>query len=131
MRTSLIVAVALLSLGGASYARVDQQPSTYRMEEMYELAQKYRDSVEKRSRPTDAAAAMKAGAFKTYVAAILDAENDARYNDCGKRVRLNDIAYRAAVMITSFPLDRSSNAAESLAMALVIGCSGSSEKRAQ
>ena len=98
---------------------------------MYELAQKYRDLVEKRSRPTDAAAAMKAGAFKTYVAAILDAENDTRYNDCGKRVRLNDIAYRAAVMITSFPLDRSNNPADSRAIALVIGCRGSSEKRAQ
>jgi len=98
---------------------------------MYELAQNYRDFVEKRSRLTDAAGARKAGAFKTYVAAILDAEDDTRYNDCGKRVRLNDIAYRAAVMITSFPLDRSNNAAESVAMALVIGCSGSSEKHAE
>jgi hypothetical protein len=124
MRTSLIIAVSLVLLGGAFYARADQRPSTYEMEEMYELAQTYRALVEKRSRSTDAAAARKAGAFKTYVATILDAENDDRYNDCGKRVRLNDIAYRAAVMITSFPLDRSNNAADSVAIALVIGCSG-------
>jgi len=131
MRTSLVVAASLALLGGAFYARADQRPSTYGMEEMYELAQNYRDSVEKRSRSTDAAAARKAGAFKTYVAAMLDTEDDTRYNDCGKRVRLNDIAYRAAVMITSFPLDRSNNAADSLAIALVIGCNGSSAKHAQ
>ncbi len=126
MRTSLIIAVFLMLLGGTSYARADQQPSTYGMEEMYELAQNYRDLVEKKSRSGNAAAAKKADAFKTYVAATLDAENDTtRYNDCGERVRLNDIAYRAAVMITSFPLDRSQNAADSLAMALVIGCSRS------
>ena len=93
---------------------------------MYELARNYRDLVEKRSRSTGAATARNAGAFKTYVAAILNAENDTiRYNNCGKRLQLNDIAYRAAVMITSFPLDRSQNAADSVAIALVIGCSGS------
>ena len=126
MRKSLIIAVSLVLLSGASYARVDQRPSTYEMEEVYELARNYRDLVETRSRPTNAAV-KKADAFKTYVAAILDAENDtARYNGCGKRARLNDIAYRAAVMITSFPLDPSQNAADSVSMALAIGCSRSS-----
>ena len=127
MRSILIIAVSLALLGCASYARADQRPSTYRMEEIYELAQNYRDLVEKRRASTNAATAKNASTFRTYVAAILDAENDStRYNDCGKRLRLNDIAYRAAVMITSFPLDRSQNAADSLSIALVIGCSGSS-----
>ena len=127
MGKSLLIAVSLVLLSDASYAGVDQRLSTYKMEEMYELAKSYRDSVEKTSRPTNAAAAKKGDAFKTYVAAMLDAESDTtRYKDCGKHVRLNDIAYRAAVMITSFPLDPSQNAADSVSIALVIGCSRSS-----
>ena len=121
------LAVSLVLLSNASYARVDQRLSTYKMEEMYELAKNYRDLVEKTSRPMKTAAAKKADAFKTYVAAMLDAESDTtRYKDCGKHVRLNDIAYRAAVMITSFPLDPSQSAADSVSIALVIGCSRSS-----
>src|SRR5215831_6534648 len=127
MGKSLLIAISLVLLSDASYARVDQSLSTYKMEEMYELAKNYRDLFEKTSRPTKAAAAKKADAFKTYVAAMLDAESDTtRYKDCGKHVRLNDIAYRAAVMITSFPLDPSQSAADSVSIALVIGCSRSS-----
>jgi len=127
MGKNLIIAISLVLLSGASLARVDERISTYEMEEMYKLAQNYRDLVEKRSRPTKAAAAKRADAFKTYVAAMLDAENESpRYKGCGKRARLDDIAYRAAVMITSFPLDPSQSAADSVSIALVIGCSRSS-----
>src|SRR5262245_58875619 len=127
MNKNLIIAISLVLLSGASYARVDERTSTYELEEMYKLAKNYRDSVEKKSLPTSAAVAKRADAFKTYVASILDAENDSpRYKDCGKRARLNDIAYRAAVMITSFPLDPSQSAADSVSIALVIGCSRSS-----
>jgi hypothetical protein len=127
MGKNLIIAVSLALLSGASYARVDERLSTYNMGEIYELAQNYRSLVEKRNRPTNTGAVKKADAFKTYVAAMLDSENDsARYKDCGKRARLGDIAYRAAVMITSFPLDPSQSAADSVSIALVIGCSRSS-----
>jgi len=127
MGKNLIIAVCVLLLSSVSYAGVDQSLSTYEMGEIYELAQNYRNLVEKRSRPRNTAAAKKADAFKTYVAAMLDAENDsARYKGCGKRARLDDIAYRAAVMITSFPLDPSQSAADSVSIALVIGCSRSS-----
>ena len=126
MRRNLIIAICLVLMSGVSYARVDERPRAYEMGEMYELAKNYRAQVEKKSRPGNAAAAKKADAFRTYVAAILDAENDsARYKGCDKRARLNDIAYRAAVMITSFPFDPSQNAADSVSIALVIGCSRS------
>jgi len=64
--------------------------------------------------------------------ASLDASNNMpEYGDCAKRMRLNDITYRAAVIITSVPLDRSRNAAGSLALAILLGCEEPSGKEAR
>jgi len=66
------VGVALLC--GALDGHADGRVWTYKMEDMYELAQNYRDMVEKKNRPTDVLdlvkAAMRAGEFKGYVGRI-------------------------------------------------------------
>ena len=97
---------------------------SYTMEEMYEMALVYKQVI--KGKPPDTTQGdwlmkyIQAGEFRGYVAAILDTTD--RFNECAKRIRLNDIVWRTAELLTNIPLNRSSNTCGAMYIAIAFAC---------
>jgi len=76
---------------------------SYTAEEMYQMATSFKSIQE--GKELSASEVLKASEFKGYIASILDNSND--YDDCARKLPVNIIAGRTAIVITSVPLDRS------------------------
>jgi hypothetical protein len=124
-RIGLVLVTAWLPLSALA-----QEPRawSYTMQEVYERAESLKTLVEKKNVPSETPAlieaSIKAGEFKGYIAAILDnsSKENKSLRECAKVLPLNDIAYRAAVLTTRDPLDRSHNAAVSIHLSLRLIC---------
>ena len=92
---------------------------SYTNTEMYQMATNFR-KIRAGKELKDIKDYLKASEFKGYVAAILDDSN--KYNKCTRKHVVNDIALRAAVMITSIPLNRSGIAATRVHIAVLYAC---------
>ena len=125
---SFITLVFLLLSTNALAEKTDIVQS-YTMEEMYEMAELYKQISINKPLGDDFSFLqfMKAGQFRGYVASQLDFSTnvDKTLVDCAKRRSLNFIAYRMASLITSFPLDRSSMPLAAMAFSIHYACDDS------
>ena len=104
----LAVLLFLMAVGPADAASVVW---SYTMEEMYDRAVSYKLVMEGKA-PTDLNSAMlvveKSGEFKGYIAGFLDQmPDDSLFGDCARKLPVGEISRRAAIVMTSAPLDRS------------------------
>lgn len=90
-------------------------------------------AVRERKQPLQTETVVRATEFKGYVAGILDARTgafdpkdpDPKLSECVRRKPVSDIAHRAAVLITTQPLDRSMPAPVKLGISLYLACDDS------
>ena len=106
---------------------------SYTMEEMYERATAYKLILELKT-PNDLNSAMlmvgKSGEFKGYIAAFLDQmPDDSEFADCARKLPVGEIARRAAIVITSIPLNRSHIAKANVGLAILMACEESPPKK--
>ena len=117
----LFVAIGIINLASATErgARV----WSYTPEEMRNAARAYvamRNSPD----PNDFESILKAGEFKGYIAGLIDmhASKDQAIEACARRLSVNDLAGRSALLISAAPLDRSSLAVAATLVALRMSC---------
>ena len=115
-------------------AEVPQRAWSYTMQEMYEMATYFKQirTGKKMDDVTMVKAAIMAGEFKGYVAAILDNSSNTTNQDlmaCAKKYPINDIAMRTAITLTSNPLDRSQMSAIAIHVAVRFACDDSVWKK--
>ena len=96
---------------------------SYSMEEMYSMATYYK-AMREGEELDDLQKYMKAAEFRGYVAAALDeaSSQDNEIKQCVRTMRVNDIAHRAAVVITSIELDRSAMSPLSVNLGIRFAC---------
>lgn len=135
MRLLLIAGLStaiLLAQGHAADRVWSDTAWSYTMEEMYDRAASYK-LVAEGTVPKDTKgmmeAAVKAAEFKGYVAATLDNGNTDRHDACAKRLPVDVIARRTAILITSTPLDRSQVAAAVISLTILYACDESSWRK--
>lgn len=132
MRLKRVCPLSLLILmcGLVPFTAFPQDPvPSYTAEELRDNARSFL-MVREKKQPLTAEAALHAMEFKGYVAGILDASTglldpkyrDAKLVECARRKPVGDIAYRAAVIITKGPLDRSVPAPFQLGISLYPAC---------
>jgi len=110
---------------------LDTVPS-YTPEQLRENAASFL-AVREKKKSVTTQTAVRATEFNGYVAGMLDArtgafnaqDSDPKLGKCVRRKPVADIAYRAAVVITSKPLNRSLPASTNLALSLYLACEDS------
>ncbi len=121
----LVLVFVFLVFSWTTSAAGENQPfvHSYTMEEMYGMALSFR-KIRQGEELEGIQEYMKAAEFRGYVAAVLDASSS-QHNEisrCARRMPVNDIAYRTAVMMTSSELDRAALSPIYLNMAIQFAC---------
>lgn len=120
----------------------EEQAWSYTAEEMYERAQAFRALRERKDKRDTTSEmllerAMYAAEFKGYIAAVLDSalldkrDEHKEVRECASILRVNDMTYHAAVLITGGPLDRSVNAALGAYVAMRMVCREAIKRKRQ